>query len=584
MMTATANDASAQQAAFLAALLDPSVGCMKLRVLDAEEQRGGAIVKGGRFKATYAGWSDSPTLIRRWAEKVHGVSVFVTVNPVKRDLLARSKKLERQKHTTADADVACLRWAFIDPDPKRPADISATEGERQAAIECRDRILADHPELREAAIWGCSGNGGFILVRLADLPNDEQHKEKVKRLLAAMAARYNGAYGAVKVEIDQATFNPARVMGLVGTAKCKGVDTAERPHRLVTLDSPLEASPKPLDLAAWLSLHAPAEQPGAQAGNGQAHSGSQRAKRAGTVIDDYNARADWFRDVLPNGWTKHAELPGGEIQVRRPGKDVDKRATIGHAGRDVFHVFTNNAAPFQANETYSKFQVYALLHHGGDYAKGDFKAAVKDLAAQGFGTPRAGSRHGKSLFQQPSQDGAAQPAGSLDEQLASLPRTDLGNGERVVARFGADLRYCHPWKKWLRFDEHRWKADDTGVVHQYAKQTARRILKEAANISDKDECEQQVKWWRASENKSRIEAMLSCASSERGIPIIPMKWIGMDSCSTSRTARSTCALGRSVHTGEKTSSRGWLASITCPVPSARPGSVCSARYSQKTIS
>ena len=40
--------------------------------------------------------------------------------------------------------------------------------------------------------------------------------------------------------------------------------------------------------------------------------------------------------------------------------------------------------------------------------------------------------------------------GLLDEASAELPRTDIGNAERMTLRHGINMRYCHPWKKWLR--------------------------------------------------------------------------------------------------------------------------------------
>jgi P4 family phage/plasmid primase-like protien len=113
------------------------------------------------------------------------------------------------------------------------------------------------------------------------------------------------------------------------------------------------------------------------------------------------------------------------------------------------------------------------------------------------------------------------PPSDLDARMAKRPRTDLGNGERLVARFGANVRYCHPWRKWLHYDRQRWKADDTAAVHRLAKRTVRGILKEAATVEDDDERKAHSQFWHASEGKARVEAMLSCAASEGGIPILP---------------------------------------------------------------
>jgi putative DNA primase/helicase len=110
---------------------------------------------------------------------------------------------------------------------------------------------------------------------------------------------------------------------------------------------------------------------------------------------------------------------------------------------------------------------------------------------------------------------------TLDQRLAKLSRTDLGNGERLVARFGANIRYCWPWKKWLHFDRQRWKEDDTAAVRRLVKRTVRAILNEAATIDDDEKRKAHNQWWCTSEGKAKVEAMLSLAASENGIPILP---------------------------------------------------------------
>ena len=91
--------------------------------------------------------------------------------------------------------------------------------------------------------------------------------------------------------------------------------------------------------------------------------------------DDFNNRGD-VRDVLQqHGWTC---TKGGENEYwRRPGKTSGTSATL---KEHVFYVFSSNAAPFEPNEAYSPFAVYAILEHGGD-----FSAATLALSAIGFG-------------------------------------------------------------------------------------------------------------------------------------------------------------------------------------------------------
>ena len=90
---------------------------------------------------------------------------------------------------------------------------------------------------------------------------------------------------------------------------------------------------------------------------------------------------------------------------------------------------------------------------------------------------------------------------ALDSLLATYPRTDTGNAERLVARFGHALRFCHPWSKWLVWDWLRWKIDDTAAVKAMVKRTVRAMYREAALLLDADDAEEHAKHKAASENE-----------------------------------------------------------------------------------
>jgi hypothetical protein len=223
---------------FLALLRGPEVGCTELRVFRALVNRSGEIraatgAEGGSKGCTLAGWYDDVERLVAQARRLRNASGYVTINPVATSLLARSdNRLERARHTTRDGDIVCLRWLFLDIDPVRPPDISATEGEHAAALTRRDVILAAHPELAAAALWGSSGNGGWILVRLPDYPNDPPHRTMIAQTVRLLAAQHNDQ----AVVVDTTTTNPARLIGLPGTIKSKGSPRPDRPWRPVTLD------------------------------------------------------------------------------------------------------------------------------------------------------------------------------------------------------------------------------------------------------------------------------------------------------------------------------------------------------------
>jgi hypothetical protein len=223
---------------FLTLLASPQTECVELRVLQAGWDRNGNIRRavdlgwhqGG---STLAGWYTDLDRLAASARRLRGVSGYVTINPVNVDLLARSDhRQSRVRHTSRDQDILCLRWLYLDIDPVRPPDISSTDAELAKAVARREAILADNRELADVALWGCSGNGAWVLVRLPDYPNDAAHRALLAQAVHLISRRYSDA----EVVIDTATVNPARLIGLPGTLKAKGSSRPERPFRRVTLD------------------------------------------------------------------------------------------------------------------------------------------------------------------------------------------------------------------------------------------------------------------------------------------------------------------------------------------------------------
>ncbi|RIK57259.1 MAG: hypothetical protein DCC63_14860 [Nitrospira sp.] len=93
------------------------------------------------------------------------------------------------------------------------------------------------------------------------------------------------------------------------------------------------------------------------------------------------------------------------------------------------------------------------------------------------------------------------------------PMTDLGNAERLVARFGDQIRYCHAIGKWLYWTGTRWAFDDLNKVPWMASRTARLIFEEAAQCEDAEVHKGLAKWARSSESRNRLDAMVALARS-----------------------------------------------------------------------
>lgn len=229
---------------FLNFIIDPAIGCAELRIFRASFERN-FVVADQRFSKTIGGWYSDISRLLVDLSRLKGVSAYITVNPVDSDLLSR---IDHEIHTlrkdmaTKDEDIEFIRNLYVDIDPNRPADISATQEEVGLALAVRDAILTDHPAMARSSIWGCSGNGGFITPRLPNYPNDAEHKGLVAKALAILSEFYGKkAIGRDdRVTVDVTTKNPSRVMVIPGTMKCKGANRAERPWRLATIDSPVD--------------------------------------------------------------------------------------------------------------------------------------------------------------------------------------------------------------------------------------------------------------------------------------------------------------------------------------------------------
>ena len=236
---------------FLAAIM-PEDAAIELRVFHAQYASSGHVVPAERYSATLAGWYNDADSLVCDAQRLRGISGFITINPVDPSLLGRSlNRLSKCRNVTSDDNVLSLRWLYIDIDAVRPAGISSSDAEWISATQKRDVILAENPELAAASLWGSSGNGAWIFARLPDLPNDDASRGQVAATLGWLAAKYSDG----DVAIDVSTKNPSRVAPLPGTWKCKGFPLADRPWRPVTFDGrgPVE----PLDLTAWLAARAP---------------------------------------------------------------------------------------------------------------------------------------------------------------------------------------------------------------------------------------------------------------------------------------------------------------------------------------
>lgn len=143
---------------------------------------------------------------------------------------------------------------------------------------------------------------------------------------------------------------------------------------------------------------------------------------------------------------------------------------------------------------------------------GDGKSGVDDfVAARGIGAFKELSRH--SLDDPDFRDWCLH----ADPEDANF--TDAGNALRFVDLHGEATRYAPEWRKFLLWDNTRWRRDEAEQVIQMALEVARSMFRQAAKCEDADRRKAIGGAALALESSKRLEAMLRIARTYPDIAI-----------------------------------------------------------------
>ena len=225
---------------FLAFAFDPAAGCMEFAARGSEiSKTTNRIERTGRYPATHGGWFNDPARIGDAVRRLGTVSAEVTINPIRAEFAERTNGNAVGKIAKGDEakarDVVCLRYLLIAVEFERVSGTGATAQELEATVQVRDEILKAHPEIRESAIWGCSGNGSYIMLKINKLTNEKRNGLLLQRMLQSLAEEF-GKKDRDRVYIDAGLGIPDARMGLPGTKRCEGKESRVRPFRLITVD------------------------------------------------------------------------------------------------------------------------------------------------------------------------------------------------------------------------------------------------------------------------------------------------------------------------------------------------------------
>jgi hypothetical protein len=233
-------------------------GVTEVRIFPKNDFRGIRTIHGKRLfigKTVSGYYDDYRKLVQDIAPFDGHADVYMTINPAKRDLLARAaNRLEYNAEvTTSDAEILADLWFLFDLDPVRPAKISSTDSELDLARQRCEEVCDFLKSFGITPITGMSGNGCHGLIRLSGYPNAEETVRLKERLTKFLAEKFSDDH----VNYDATVFNMARLVKLYGVMAVKGDNIPERPHRRSHIEIPDELPP-PVDWYALIDRIIPA--------------------------------------------------------------------------------------------------------------------------------------------------------------------------------------------------------------------------------------------------------------------------------------------------------------------------------------
>ena len=96
----------------------------------------------------------------------------------------------------------------------------------------------------------------------------------------------------------------------------------------------------------------------------------------------------------------------------------------------------------------------------------------------------------------------------------TFPYTEAGDAEFFAAKHRDDVRFDHARKRWLHFNEHRWRPDEQGFIVTLALQVMRDRQRIALHAKGDDDARRRnLKWTISGESKSRLRNLLDIAQS-----------------------------------------------------------------------
>ena len=225
------------------------------------------VLTNGREAETYSGYfydidNAIPTLQQYEKDIRH--NFFFTVNEPKRACNSRIQFNSFQKgcKTTSKEDIERRWWIAVDIDVKRVSEVASDDEEKEHAHQIALKVFRFMVSEGWSEPVVIDSSSGYHLYFPADLENIG-NKDRSELAVVGFLKVLDKLFSDEKVKIDQKPSDANRIMRLPGFYGRKGLNTAERPHRMArVLRSPKEITHRITidELEAFNEKHLPKEE------------------------------------------------------------------------------------------------------------------------------------------------------------------------------------------------------------------------------------------------------------------------------------------------------------------------------------
>lgn len=230
----------------------------EIRILDGKRTYSGYFTDVERIVNAIQPFDNSPQ-----------AQIYFTLNVINSACSSRAQwnkmLLVNREPTTGDNDIVGRTHVLIDLDPRRPAGVSSSDGELEAA---HVKAVAVYRFLLEQGFYEpiiCRSGNGYHIVIPCDMPSDEDANATIKKFLQVLSLIFSDD----KVEIDEKVFNASRICKLYGVTARKGENTEERPWRQSEIVKvPREMKPTSIEYFKKVAAMYPEDEPKADRWNG----------------------------------------------------------------------------------------------------------------------------------------------------------------------------------------------------------------------------------------------------------------------------------------------------------------------------